>query len=362
MAGNSLGTIFSITTWGESHGPALGVIIDGCPPNISLSVKDIQKELDRRKPVDPKISTTRKESDKVEILSGVFNGKTTGTPISVVIFNEDTRSQDYEKIKNSFRPGHADFTYEMKYGIRDYRGGGRSSGRETGSRVIAGAIAGKVLKSLPQTKDLQVYGHTIQVGDIHTDSYYTAKNLDRKFIEKNPLRCASKKAFKEMYSLVEKIQKEGDSIGAVIEIIIENPPIGLGEPVFDKLNADLAKAFMSIGAVKGVEFGLGFEVACMKGSENNDQMIVNKKGKITFTSNNSGGILGGISNGNTIIARLAIKPTPSIAHLQHTVTSSGQKTGIQVHGRHDVCLAPRIIVVAEAMAKTVILDHVLRMK
>ncbi len=362
MAGNSIGTIFKITTWGESHGPALGVIIDGCPSNISLSVNDIQKELDRRKPVDPKISTTRKEKDRVEILSGVFKGKTLGTPISVIIFNEDEKNQDYEKIKNSFRPGHADFTYEMKYGIRDYRGGGRSSGRETVSRVIAGAIAGKVLKSLRKTKDLQIYGHTIQIGGVHADSYYTAKNLDRKFIEKNPLRCANKKAFKEMYSLVEKIQKEGDSIGAVVEIIIENPPIGLGEPVFDKLSADLSHAFMSIGAVKGVEFGLGFEVACMKGSENNDLMTVNKKGEIKYLSNNAGGILGGISNGNTIIARLAIKPTPSIAKSQDTITSSGQKTGIQIQGRHDVCLAPRIIVIAEAMAKIVILDHILKTK
>lgn len=362
MAGNSIGTIFAVTTWGESHGPALGVIVDGCPSNISLSTEDIQKELDRRKPVDPKISTTRKEADKVEILSGVFNGKTTGTPISVLIKNEDANPNAYEKIKNSFRPGHADFTYEMKYGVRDYRGGGRSSGRETVSRVIAGAIAGKVLESMPKTKDLQVYGHTIQIGDIHADSYYTARDFDRKFIEKNPLRCANKKAFEEMYSLVEKIRSEGDSIGAIIEIIIENPPVGLGEPVFDKLEADLAKAFMSIGAVKGVEFGLGFEVACMKGSENNDLMTVNKKGEITFTSNNSGGILGGISNGNTIIIRLAIKPTPSIAKLQHTITSSGKNTEIQVLGRHDACLAPRIIVVAEAMAKITLLDHVLRLK
>ena len=360
MAGNSIGTIFSVTTWGESHGPALGVIIDGCPSNIPLSDKDIQKEVDRRKPVDPKISTTRHEKDKVQILSGVFDGKTTGTPISVVIFNDDMHSQDYEKNKNSFRPGHADFTYEMKYGIRDYRGGGRSSGRETVSRVIAGAIAGKVMKHLTKTRDLQIYGHTIQIGDVHADSYYTARKLDKKFIEKNPLRVSNKDAFKKMYKIVEDVRKEGDSIGAVIEIIVENPPIGLGEPVFDKLEADLSHAFMSIGGVKGVEFGIGFEVAGLKGSENNDSMTANKKGEITFTSNNAGGIVGGISNGNPIIARLAIKPTPSIAKLQHTITSDGKITDIQVHGRHDACLAPRIIIIAEAMAKIVILDHILR--
>lgn len=354
MAGNSIGTVFKITTWGESHGPALGVVIDGCPSNIPLSVEDIQKELDRRKPVDPKISTTRKEKDKVEILSGVFEGKTLGTPISVVIFNEDTRSQDYEKIKNVFRPGHADFTYEMKYGIRDYRGGGRSSGRETVSRVIAGAIAGKVLSSMPQTKDLQVYGHTVQVGSI------VAGNFDKEFIEKNPLRTADEQKFEEMYSLVEKIRGEGDSIGAIVEIVIENPPVGLGEPVFEKLDADLAKAFTSIGAVKGVEFGNGFKCASQKGSEYNDEMSANEKGEITFSSNNAGGILGGISNGSAITARLAIKPAPSISRLQHTITSDGKNTEIQVLGRHDACLAPRVIVVAENMARIVLLDHVLR--
>lgn len=361
MAGNSLGRVFRVTTWGESHGPAIGAVVDGCPANILFSVSDLEKELSRRKPKDPKISTTRKEKDKVEILSGVFKGKTLGTPISVLVRNSDARFQDYEKIKNTFRPGHADFTYELKYGIRDYRGGGRSSGRETVGRVIAGAIAKKVLSSLPLKSLPKIFAHTIQVGNIKAKSYLESSNFNPKEIEKNPLRCADKEAFKKMYSLVEKVRREGDSIGAIVEIVIENPPVGLGEPVFDKLEADLAKAFISIGAVKGVEFGIGFTCATLKGSENNDQMQINRKREITYLSNNAGGILGGISNGQPIIARIAIKPTPSIAKPQKTLKYS-ENTEIQVLGRHDACLAPRIAIVAENMAAIVILDHILRAK
>lgn len=338
---------FKITTWGESHGPAIGVVVEGCPAGIVLSTKDIQKEVDRRKPTDPSISTTRKEEDKVEILSGVFEGKTTGTPISILVRNKDTKSEDYDSLKDIFRPGHADLTYEMKYGTRDHRGGGRSSGRETIARVMAGAIAKKVLK------DVKIFGHTIQVGNIH------AEKFDKSEIEKNPLRCADKKAAEKMLKLVKKIREEGDSIGSIIEIVIENPPAGLGEPVFDKLDADLAKAFMSIGAVKGVEIGAGFAVAEMKGSENNDQMRINSKKEIEFLSNNAGGILGGISTGNTIVARLAIKPPPSIKKLQKTITSSGENTEISISGRHDTCLAPRIISVAESMAAIALLNHIM---
>jgi chorismate synthase len=344
MPGSSLGTNFKITTWGESHGPAIGVVIDGCPPGIKLSEKDIQIEVDRRKPASSsKISTSRKEKDKVHILSGVFEGKTTGTPISLMVENKDTRSQDYSSIKNLYRPGHADYTYDLKYGIRDYRGGGRASGRETLARVMAGAVAKKLL-----TKT-EIFGHTIQVGSIKAEKFNKAD------ISKNELKCADSGCAKEMIKYIEKIRKQGDSVGAIIEIIIKNPPKGLGDPVFDKLDAQLAASMMSIGAVKGVEIGAGFKVAEMKGSEDNDQMEA-KKGKVKFLSNNSGGILGGISTGQDIVIKLAIKPVPSISKKLKTVTKSGQSSTIQTLGRHDCCLAPRIIPVAEAMAALVLAD------
>lgn len=352
MSGNTFGKIFRITTWGESHGDAVGVVIDGCPPLFPITEKEIQKEVDRRKPqIFSKISTSRIEEDRVQILSGIFDGKTTGTPISIIVENKNAKSQDYSKIKNTFRPGHADLTYELKYGIRDYRGGGRSSGRETLARVIAGAIAKKILKS----KKVEIFGHTIQIGNIK------AKSFDRNFIEKNELRCADKTTFKKMLSLAEKIKSEKDSIGAVIEIIIKNPLTDLGEPVFDKLDADLAKAMMSIGAVKGIEIGAGFRVAEMKGSQNNDQ-IRSEKGKIKFLSNNHGGILGGISTGTDIVLKLAIKPVPSIAKKQQTILKSIKNKEIEVIGRHDSCLAPRIIPVAEAMAAIVLIDKFLEQK
>jgi len=353
MSGNTFGTLFKVTTWGESHGPALGVVVDGCPAGIDFDLEFIQKEVDKRKPQDSKVSTTRKEEDKVEVLSGVFEEKTTGTPISLIVKNKKAHSKDYEKLKDILRPGHADFTYEMKYGHRDYRGGGRSSGRETVSRVIAGAIASLVLKEIFETQETRIFGHTVQVGDIF------AEDFDPKEIEKNSLKCADSKAAKKMIELIEKTRKEKDSIGSMIEIIIENPPLGLGEPVFDKFDADLAKAFFSIGAIKGVEIGSGFDVPFMKGSENNDQMESNKD-EITFLSNNSGGITGGITNGNVIVARLAIKPPPSIAKKQKTITSSGENTEIEVFGRHDACLAPRVIPVAVNMAKITLLDHLLQ--
>lgn len=345
MAGNTFGTLFQVTTWGESHGTALGAVIDGCPAGISLSVEDIQKEVDRRKPQDPTISTTRKENDKVEILSGIFEGKTTGTPISVIVYNADSKSKDYDKIKNLYRPGHADLSYDLKYGIRDYRGGGRSSGRETVSRVIAGAIAKKILP-----KETKIYGHTVQVGEVFAEKFVKAE------IEKNPLRCADKKAAEEMMKLIKKTRKDKDSIGAVIEIIIENPPAGLGEPVFDKLDAELAKSMMSIGAIKGFEIGNGFDVAYMTGSENNDELRAVNKDEFEYLSNNAGGILGGISTGNAIVMRLAIKPAPSIAKEQQTITNTGKNAKISTLGRHDACLAPRVIPVAESMAAIVLAD------
>lgn len=347
MSGNTFGHIFRITTWGESHGPATGVVIDGCPAGLALTENDIQKEVNRRKPAEgSKISTTRREEDKVEILSGIFEGKTTGTPISLIVFNKDTRSQDYSKIKELYRPGHADLTYDLKYGFRDYRGGGRSSGRETLARVMAGAIAQKLLKQVNKT---EIIGHTIQVGNI------IAKEFDKSFIEKNELHCADRKITSKMSKLIEKLRfKEGDSIGAIIEIIIKNPPKGLGEPVFDKLDAKLAQAMMSIGSIKGVEIGSGFKAAALKGSENNDQ--IQKNGKVKFLSNHSGGILGGISSGEDIVIRLAIKPVPSISKKLQTISKSGKNTFIQTLGRHDCCLAPRIIPVAQAMAGLVLAD------
>ncbi len=345
MPGNTFGTIFRTTTWGESHGPATGVVIDGCPSGLKLNEKDIQKEVDRRRPAaGSKVSTTRREKDIVKILSGVFEGKTTGTPLSIIVENADTRSKDYNNIKDLYRPGHADYTYDLKYGFRDYRGGGRASGRETLARVIAGAVAKKLLKKT------EIFGHTIQVGNIK------ATKFARTFIEKNELRCADKSASEKMQKFVEKLRfQEGDSIGAIIEIVIKNPPKGLGEPVFDKLDAELAKAMMSIGAIKGVEIGAGFAVAGMKGSQDNDQ-IEKKAGKVHFLSNNSGGILGGISTGEDIIIRLAVKAVPSISKKLKTIDTKGKNSIIQTLGRHDCCLAPRIIPVAEAMAALVLAD------
>lgn len=315
MSGNTFGKIFRVTTWGESHGLAIGAVVDGCPSNLKLSEKDIQKELDKRKPGLSIFSTLRKESDKAKILSGVFEGKTLGTPISVIIENKDVKSKDYEKIKNVFRPGHADYTYFIKYGFRDYRGGGRSSGRETIGRVIGGAIAKKILGKYKTS----IKGRIIETGE----------------------------------------KQKNDSFGGIIEIIVNNPPKGLGEPVFDKLDAELSKALFSIGAVKGVEIGSGFKSAKMKGSENNDEMYI-KNGKIEFKSNNAGGILGGISTGQDIILRAAIKPTPSIPIPQKTVNEKGKNVEISVLGRHDTSIIPRILPVAQAMIAITLVDFILQ--
>lgn len=323
MSGNTFGKLYRVTTFGESHGAALGTIIDGCPSNVSLNEADIQLYLNRRRPNDSELSTPRKEKDKVEILSGVFEGKTLGTPICAIVRNEDIGTSEYGVLKNIFRPGHADYTYEKKYGIRDYRSGGRSSGRETIGRVIGGAVAIKVLKE----KNITV----------------TARgNYD--------LSRLANGADEVDYENVD------DSIGGIVECVVKGCPAGLGEPVFDKLDAELAKACMSIGAVKGVEIGAGFDVANMLGSENNDQMTVGEK----FLSNNSGGILGGISNGNDIVIRLAIKPTPTIAKTQKTIDIYGNETEVELKGRNDVCIVDRVVVVVESMVAMTILDYYLQ--
>ena len=341
MAGNFYGTIFRIATFGESHGRAVGVVVDGCPSGIELSEEDIQVELDRRKPGQSKITTARKESDKVEILSGLFDGKTTGTPICMVVYNEDQRPSDYSEVKDKFRPGHADYTYFIKYGFRDYRGGGRASARETIGRVCAGAIAKKILEKIGVT----IYAYVKQVGEIK------AEKIDYSFIEKNPVRCPDPEVAEKMYDLIRKVKKEGDSIGALIEVVIKNFPAGVGEPVFDRLNAELAKAIMSIPAVKGIEFGAGFDVVKMKGSENNDE-ITNDG----FLTNNAGGTLGGISSGQDIIFRFAVKPASSILIPKRSIDVNGNECMVRTIGRHDPCLGPRAVPIAEAMCAAVLVD------
>ncbi len=349
MSGNSFGTIFKITTWGESHGKALGVVIDGCPANLKLDEKDIQIELDRRRPGQSRYTTQRKESDKVEILSGVFNGITTGTPISMLIPNTDAISKSYENFKDIYRPGHADLSYDEKYGVRDYRGGGRSSNRETVGRVAAGAIAKKILNSMK----IKTYGFVTQIGDVKSEK------VDVKYIEKNPLRIADKSKLKEMTSLIDSVRKNGDSIGGIIEVRSIGVPAGLGSPVFEKFDARLASAIMGIGGVRGFEIGLGFSVAKMKGSEVNDIMLGKSKGKVKFKTNNSGGILGGITNGNEIVLRFALKPTSSISQVQESINKKGKSKKLQVKGRHDPCLCPRAVPIAEAMVNLVLLDCIL---
>jgi chorismate synthase len=345
MAGNSFGQLFKVTTFGESHGPAIGLIIDGVPAGLPLSESDIQPDLDRRKPGQSKITTQRKESDTVEILSGVFEGKTTGAPLAMLIRNEDQRSKDYGNIKDAFRPGHADFTYELKYGIRDYRGGGRSSGRETACRVAAGSVAKKILAK----HKVQIIGYTLAVGDI------VAKTIDYKVIEKNIVRAPDAVQAEKMITRIEEVRKNGDSIGGIVEVIVKGCPAGLGEPCFDKLNARLGAALFSIATIKGVEFGAGFGAVGLLGSENNDSFTV-KGGKAVTKTNNAGGINGGISNGADIVMRLAVKPPSSISKLQKSITKSLEETEIQVKGRHDPCLCPRVVPVAEAMVALTIVD------
>ena len=353
MASNSFGKIFQFTTWGESHGPAIGCVVDGCPSLIDLSEADIQPWLDKRKPGQNKFTTQRQESDTVKILSGVFEGKTTGTPISLVIENEDQKSKDYGEIKDTFRPGHADYTYQAKYGIRDYRGGGRSSARETAMRVATGAIARKVLAA----PGISIQGYLVQVGDDKIDH----ANFDLNEINNNPFWCPDAKAAARWAETLDAARKDGSSLGAVIEVVATGVPAGLGEPIYDKLDSDLARAMMSINAVKGVEIGDGFAAATLRGEQNADRIRAGAAGA-EFLSNHAGGILGGISSGQPVVVRFAVKPTSSILTPVETITKSGENTEIVTKGRHDPCVGIRAVPVGEAMMACVLADHWLRFK
>lgn len=351
MSGSSFGKLFKITTWGESHGRGLGVVIEGCPAGLPIKESEIQLELNRRRTGQSKVTTTRKEGDRIQIMSGVFNGKTTGTPISLLVENEDADSSKYELIKELYRPGHADYTYDKKYGFRDYRGGGRSSARETVGRVAAGAIAKKLLAR----EKIKIIGFTRQVGK------HVAQKIDYKEIENNIVRCPDAKMAEKMINAIMRARKKGDSLGGIVEVVVQGVPAGLGEPVFDRLDADLAKAVMCIPAVKGVEIGAGFKSATMTGSECNDEFVMKNK-KVATATNNAGGILGGISNGMDIIVKLVVKPTSSINKAQNTVTQKGKKAEIRVEGRHDPCVAPRAVPIAEAMVALTLIDHFYRTK
>jgi len=356
MSFNTFGKQFRFTTWGESHGPAIGCVVDGCPPNINLKEQDIQLELDKRKPGQSKFTTQRKEDDKVQILSGVFEGKTTGTPISLIIYNQDMKSKDYGNIKDKFRPGHADFTYFKKYGIRDYRGGGRSSARETASRVAAGAIAKKVLEN-KLGKKFKVVGAVTRLGILGCD---TTKWSDQ-FIGKNPFFCPDNKMIKLWEKYLLDVRKSGSSCGAVIEVRARGIPVGLGAPIYSKLDMDIASAMMSINAVKGVNIGSGMSSAQLSGEQNSDE-ISQKGKKLKFNSNNAGGILGGISTGQEIVVSFAVKPTSSILTTRKTINKFGKNTTISVKGRHDPCVGIRAVPVGEAMMNCVLLDHFLMNK
>ena len=346
MPGSSIGEMFKVTTFGESHGPALGCVIDGCPPGLDLNESDIQVDLDRRKPGTSKFATQRKEGDKVRILSGVFEGVTTGTSIGLVIENEDQRSRDYSEIKEKFRPAHADFSYQQKYGFRDYRGGGRASARETAMRVAAGAIAKKYLQ---ERQGIVVRGYLAQMGDI------TSEIIDWDEVGNNPFFCPDVSKVTEMEALIEQLRRDGDSIGAKITVVASGMIPGLGEPVFDKLDAEIAGSLMSINAVKGVEIGRGFSVVNERGTEHRDEMTSNG-----FLSNHAGGILGGISTGQDIVASIALKPTSSITTASRTVDKEGHETEIITKGRHDPCVGVRATPIAEAMLAIVLMDHLLR--
>ena len=357
MAGNSFGQLFRITTFGESHGEAIGVIIDGCPAQLEVDLEYIQAELDKRRPGQSKITTQRKESDTVKILSGVFEGKTTGTPIAMLIPNEDQRSKDYTHNVDVFRPSHADYTYQVKYGIRDHRGGGRSSARETAARVAAGALAKLLLK----TQGIEIAAHVSSVGRIDAPSV-EIQNV-QEFIEereKNIVRCADPVTAEEMIAHIDSVRKQGDTVGGKISCYIQNCPVGLGEPVFDKLHAELSKAMLSINAVHGFEYGSGFAGSEMNGSEHNDIFIKNEQGEIVTRTNFSGGIQGGISNGMPIEFRIAFKPVATIMQSQPTVDSQGNEAEISGKGRHDPCVVPRAVPIVEAMAALVLADHWLR--
>ncbi|NER13411.1 chorismate synthase [Leptobacterium flavescens] len=345
MAGNSFGKLFKLTTFGESHGKAIGGIIDGCPAGLQLDLDAVQQDLDRRKPGQSAIVTQRKESDTVQFLSGIFEGKTTGTPIGFIIHNEDQKSKDYSHIENSYRPSHADYVYDQKYGFRDYRGGGRSSARETASRVVAGAIAKQLLNTI------EIKAYVSAVGEISLDKDHN--EIDLQNIESNIVRCPDTGTAAKMEQYIKEIRKQGDTVGGVVSCVIKNVPIGLGEPVFDKLHAELGKAMLSINAVKGFEYGSGFEGAAMKGSEHND--LYNADG--TTKTNYSGGIQGGISNGMDIYFNVAFKPVATLIQEQTTINKEGEYVQMQGKGRHDPCVVPRAVPIVEAMAALVLADY-----
>lgn len=353
--GNTFGRLFRVTTFGESHGGGLGCVIDGCPPRIALTESDLQRELDRRRPGQSKLTSARAENDRAEILSGVFEGRTLGTPILILVRNEDARTQDYEELRETFRPSHADFTYQAKYGIRHWQGGGRASARETLARVAAGAVARKVLTAVAPSLEIIAY-----VTDLHDlTAAIDRETVTSAMVESNPLRCPDEKVATKMMTLIDEARAGGDSIGGVIECVARGVPAGWGEPVFDKLEAELAHAVLSIPASKGFEIGSGFAGARMRGSEHNDE-FENRGGRIRTTTNLSGGIQGGISNGETIYFRVAFKPTATIARPQRTVTTSGEETTLAARGRHDPCVLPRAVPIIEAMTSLVLVDHALR--
>jgi len=355
MPGNSFGQLFRITTFGESHGEAIGVVIDGCPAGLKIEMDFIQQEMDRRKPGQSFITTQRKESDRVKIISGVFNGKTLGTPLTMLIENKEVREKDYENLKSTFRPSHADYTYHAKYGIRDYRGGGRSSARETAARVAAGAVAKMILKKWK----IALLAFVSAVGNVSLKKDYRQLNL--KLTEKNIVRCPDRETAEKMIALIDKMRRNGNTVGGKITGIIQNCPAGLGEPVFDKLQANLAKAMLSINAAHGFEYGSGFAGTLMTGSEHNDEFI-RKGSKIITRTNNSGGIQGGISNGMDIYFNVAFKPVATLLQKQKTVNVSGKEITLHMKGRHDPCVLPRAVPVVEAMAALVIADHLLQSK
>lgn len=350
MAGNSFGTLFKLTTFGESHGEAIGGVIDGCPAGLEIDLEQVQRDMDRRKPGQSAIVTQRKESDKVKFLSGIFEGRTTGTSIGFIIENDNQKSKDYSHIKDVYRPSHADYTYDQKYGTRDYRGGGRSSARETACRVAAGAIAKQLLKNI----DITAY--TSAVGELKLEKNY--RELDFNEIEKNAVRCPDAATAKKMEAYIKEIRSQGDTVGGVVECVIQNVPAGLGEPVFDKLHAKLGQAMLSINAVKGFEYGSGFEGASKKGSEHND--LFNEDG--TTKTNFSGGIQGGISNGMDIYFKVAFKPVATLIQKQNTINSKGEEVEMQGKGRHDPCVVPRAVPIVESMAALVIADFFLQNK
>lgn len=352
MAGSSFGTLFRLTTFGESHGPGVGVVVDGCPAGLPLDEADLQRDLDRRRVGQSRMTSARNEPDTVRILSGVFEGRTTGTPIGLLVENTNARSQDYDAIKDLYRPGHADYSWDAKFGFRDYRGGGRSSARETIGRVAAGAVARKLLGTI----GVSVVGYTIQLAHLQ------ARVIDEHEIERNPMRCPDPEVAQQMIALVEQARRELDSLGGVVEVRARNVPAGLGEPVFDKLDADIGKAMLSIPAVKGIEIGDGFAATLRRGSENNDPFTSHPNGSVGTQTNHAGGILGGISSGEEIVVRIAAKPPASIAQPQQTIDRDGAAQEIVVKGRHDPTVLPRLVPVAEAMLLIVLADHWLRQR